>query len=377
MREGISRTQCSLSPPAQGSTGSSWIRCPGLGFVGRDLLEATGDDDAPARAVGAVEAVDLEAAVRADPLVELQPWIGAEDDRLAIHAVVHGQDQRSTVGHDGEPPDLVGSQELQAPGPVHHLDAGGHARILRRHGRRSPGPFVPLAPGPTALLLRATLADAAPSRSAGVTQGGKRWGGWYRGAAGDRLSVQLEEWLGDGSTKTVGGLVTRFGPHSFAVVFVLLMALPALPLPTGGVTHVLEVATMLLALELIVGRREVWLPARWQDKELPALASPRFQRALLGRVRWCERWSRPRMAHLLERGLVHRLYGLVILTFALVAFVAPPFSGLDTLPALGAVVLSLGVLLGDVVVAMVGVAIGTAGTVLVIGLARAVTGLLW
>ena len=199
----------------------------------------------------------------------------------------------------------------------------------------------------------------------------------YRGAARDRLSVQLEEWFGDGTTKTIGGLVARFGPHSFAVVFVLLMALPALPLPTGGVTHVLEVATMLLALELIVGRREIWLPARWQDKELPALSSPRFQGALLGRVRWFERWSRPRMAHLLERGLVNRLYGLVILALALVAFVAPPFSGLDTLPALGAVVLSLGVLLGDVVVAMVGVAIGTAGTALVIGLARAVTGVLW
>ncbi|MET0902579.1 MAG: exopolysaccharide biosynthesis protein [Acidimicrobiales bacterium] len=198
-----------------------------------------------------------------------------------------------------------------------------------------------------------------------------------RDAAGDRLSVQLEEWLGDGRAKTIGGLVARFGPHSFAVVFVLLMALPALPLPTGGVTHVLEVAAMLLALELLAGRREIWLPARWHDKAVPALSSPRFQRALLGRVRWCERWSRPRMAHLLEHGLVRRLYGLVILALALVAFVAPPFSGLDTLPALGAVVLSLGVLLGDVVVAMVGVAIGAVGTALVIGLARAITHLLW
>ena len=33
------------------------------------------------------------------------------------------------------------------------------------------------------------------------------------------------------------------------------MALPALSLPTGGATHVLEAVTMLVALQLVVGRR--------------------------------------------------------------------------------------------------------------------------
>ena len=46
-------------------------------------------------------------------------------------------------------------------------------------------------------------------------------------------------------------------------MFVLLLAVPALPLPTGGATHVFEVIAMLVALQLIVGRRQIWLPARW------------------------------------------------------------------------------------------------------------------
>jgi hypothetical protein len=48
------------------------------------------------------------------------------------------------------------------------------------------------------------------------------------------------------------------------------MALPALPLPTGGATHVLEAVTMLVALQLVVGRRCIWLPARSQSLKLAA-----------------------------------------------------------------------------------------------------------
>ncbi len=42
---------------------------------------------------------------------------------------------------------------------------------------------------------------------------------------------------------------------------------------------------------------------------------------------------------------------------------APPFSGLDTPPSLGVVLLSLGVLLEDFLVVVVAVAIGAAGVV--------------
>src|SRR5438128_1583080 len=85
---------------------------------------------------------------------------------------------------------------------------------------------------------------------------------------GDKLSDQIELWLRDDRPKTVDSLIEMFGDGSFAILFVLLMALPALPLPTGGATHVLEVITMLLSLELIAGRRRVWLPRRWRRVEL-------------------------------------------------------------------------------------------------------------
>ena len=45
------------------------------------------------------------------------------------------------------------------------------------------------------------------------------------------VSDELEQWLAGDQPKTLGSIVELFGPRSFAAVFVLLMALPALPLP--------------------------------------------------------------------------------------------------------------------------------------------------
>jgi hypothetical protein len=188
-----------------------------------------------------------------------------------------------------------------------------------------------------------------------------------------KISAELEEWLETDRRKTMGDLVDTFGPRSFAILFIVLMALPALPLPTGAVSHVLEVVTMLLALELIIGRTEVWIPKRFHDRELKGLTNSKFQNTLLKRLRWFEKFSRPRMAGLLDNRLTGVVFGAAVFGFALTAFLAPPFSGLDTLPALGAVVLSLGVLLGDIVIAGAGIGIGAIGLALVIGLGKAIT----
>jgi hypothetical protein len=201
------------------------------------------------------------------------------------------------------------------------------------------------------------------------------------GAAGEeeeeqKVSAQLDEWLHSDRKKTLGDLVETFGPRSFAILFVVLMALPALPLPTGAVSHVLEIVTMLLALEMIVGRTEVWIPHRFEHRELKGLSGPKFSGALLKRIRWFEKFSRPRMAGLLEHRLTGVALGVAVFGLALTAFLAPPFSGLDTLPSLGVVVLGLGVLLGDIVVAGVGLGLGVVGVVVVVGLGKAITKLL-
>ena len=70
-------------------------------------------------------------------------------------------------------------------------------------------------------------------------------------AASTTVSDELGHWLGDDQPKTLGNLIELLGPRSFALISMLLMALPALPLPTGGATHALEAVTMLVALQLV------------------------------------------------------------------------------------------------------------------------------
>jgi hypothetical protein len=192
------------------------------------------------------------------------------------------------------------------------------------------------------------------------------------GSSPQRLSDELARWLAGDSQKTLGSLADLFGQRSFAILFVLLLGVPALPLPTGGATHVFEIIAMLLALQLIVGRDEIWLPQRWKGRSVAGPRQRRFIEGLMKLIRRLERISRPRIGILFGHRLTHVTFGVLVLGGSLGAFLAPPFSGLDTLPALGVVLLSLGVLLEDAVIVVAGLAIGAGGVLLEIVLGEAV-----
>lgn len=141
------------------------------------------------------------------------------------------------------------------------------------------------------------------------------------------LSNELERWLRSDGDMSLQGLIELFGEKSFAILFVLLLRVPALPLPTGGATHVFEIIA--------------------------------------------ERFSRPRLRFLFNHRLSNIVFGALVVGGSVGAFVAPPFSGLDTLPALGVVVLSLGVLLEDALVIAVALLLIAAGVVLEVVLGEA------
>jgi hypothetical protein len=187
----------------------------------------------------------------------------------------------------------------------------------------------------------------------------------------EKVSDELERWLSGEGDKTLGSLIELFEDKSFAIVFVLLLGVPALPLPTGGATHVFEIIAMLLALELVVGRKQIWLPRRWRGIELGGDKQQRFLAALMKTIRRLERLSRPRLRFLFDHRLSGIVFGLLVLAGSIGAFLAPPFTGLDTLPALGVVLLSLGMLLEDFLVAIAALLVGVAGVVLEIALGSA------
>jgi hypothetical protein len=66
-----------------------------------------------------------------------------------------------------------------------------------------------------------------------------------------------------------------------------------------------------------------------------------------------------------------RFTGLLLVGFCAAASVAPPLTGLDTLPALGAVLIGLAILLEDVIVYVVGTIVGTGGVILLVAVSAA------
>jgi hypothetical protein len=185
------------------------------------------------------------------------------------------------------------------------------------------------------------------------------------------VSEQLERWLTSDGEKTVASLVELFEAKSFAILFVVLLGVPALPLPTGGATHVFEIIAVLLAVQLIAGRRHIWLPQRWRTLELAGDRQQRFLTALMKMIRRLERISRPRLRFLFDHRLSNIVFGLLVIGGCVGAFLAPPFTGLDTLPALGVVLLSLAVLLEDFAVVVAALIVGVTGVVLEIVLGSA------
>jgi hypothetical protein len=187
----------------------------------------------------------------------------------------------------------------------------------------------------------------------------------------EAFSDELERWLRDDTPKTLGALRRVFATKSFAVTILMLMFVPALPLPTGGITHVFELIAVLVGAQMVIGRDTLWLPKRWHDRELGSLTTGKAIPFIVRQVRRFERLARPRGVALLERRWFLRVLGVAFIVLAIAAALAPPFSGLDTFPALGAVVLALGIILEDILIVGIGALIGLGGFALILTLGAA------
>ncbi len=186
------------------------------------------------------------------------------------------------------------------------------------------------------------------------------------------FSDQLEGWLKGGQAKTLASLDHVFQDKSFAIMFLVLMIFPALPIPTGGVTHVFEIIVMLLSMEMVAGLKAPWLPKKWKHMPLGKALTGRVIPEMQKRIRWLEKRSSARGRWIFSLPLAPRLLGLIIFGLTLGAFLSPPFSGLDTLPSLGVVIISLAIILDDFLMLLAGTIVGALGIVLSVALGAAI-----
>jgi hypothetical protein len=160
------------------------------------------------------------------------------------------------------------------------------------------------------------------------------------------------------------------GDRSFATLLLFFALLNMLPLPPGS-TLVLGVPLVLVAVQMVMGRRSVWLPRFLLGKSLEAGQFRRLAAKMMPRLERLETFVRPRYWPFPTRRAAERVIGVTALVLGTLVTLPIPFG--NWFPALACALLGLalserdGVLLGAAVlvivisVLMVGAVFGTAG----------------
>lgn len=116
-----------------------------------------------------------------------------------------------------------------------------------------------------------------------------------------RLLDQLDE-LADQDSVSISEIVEKLGTSSFAsimLIFTLISASPASAIP--GVTAVVGMIVAILVVQMMVGKKSVWLPGILLRRKLSGDKLRKGTGWLRKPVGWAERILRKRLSALLHR----------------------------------------------------------------------------
>jgi hypothetical protein len=175
------------------------------------------------------------------------------------------------------------------------------------------------------------------------------------------LSTVLRDFIdGPEERVTLDMMLDRFGHRSFGTLLFAIAILCLLP----GAAAPIGLVLALVAAQVAIGFRHVWLPAFLRRRSISRQALSRGLTPVIGRLERIERFSSPRLSWVFG-SVGDRLIGLVAMVLALVIILPIPFGNI--LPAASVALLALALVLKDGVIALLGYA-ATGGTVVFLGL---------
>lgn len=177
-----------------------------------------------------------------------------------------------------------------------------------------------------------------------------------------RLSVELERFFfqeAQGSKVTLFDILQLAGERTFGFLFVLLALPSALPVPAPGYSIPFGVVLLVLAVQLVVGRRQPWFPKGWQQRGFALGQVQRVVKAGLPWLRRIELLSRPRLTYICCSVAGRVVIGGAIALMAISMMI--PIPGTNTLPAIGILVTGFGLLDDDGAISLAGVVLCVMG----------------
>jgi hypothetical protein len=181
-----------------------------------------------------------------------------------------------------------------------------------------------------------------------------------------RLSDMLDAIANDPARETIAAIDVRdaMGDRAFGALMFFFAAPNALPVNMPGVSTVLGLPLVFLALQLMLGFAVPWLPRFLLHRTFPRPAFARVMNHALPWIRRAERLLRPRLTTLAD-GAFERVIGLACVVLAAVLILPIPFA--NSGPGIAICVLALALLERDGAATLLGLAIGGASITLAWG----------
>jgi hypothetical protein len=173
----------------------------------------------------------------------------------------------------------------------------------------------------------------------------------------ERTSAVLYEIAySDGERVTFNEILQQLRHRAFGFMMMIFAVPCMLPMPPG-IPTISGIALVIIAVNLILVRRRLWLPRKIAEKSLARSDLRRIVERVSRPLQRLERICRPRLAVVTEPvGKV--LVGVVVLALGILMILPIPFIG-NIPPGIAASVIAIGLTERDGVVVLVGLVVGT------------------
>ena len=170
-----------------------------------------------------------------------------------------------------------------------------------------------------------------------------------------RLSKELNRYFFEedrGETVSLAQVIALAEEKVFGIVLLLLAFPSALPVPAPGYSTPFGIMIFLIAGQLVLGRKSLWLPASWQRK---TIKTEKLQGVLKKGLPWLkkvEAIAHPRLPMVCQSSGGRILMGCTICLMAMSMSI--PIPGTNTLPAISVFLTAFGLQEDDGLISVAG-----------------------
>ena len=161
---------------------------------------------------------------------------------------------------------------------------------------------------------------------------------------------------------TLNEILEIAGERTFGFLFVLLSLPSALPVPAPGYSVPFGIVMLLLALQLIAGSEQPWLPEKFRKKGFERSTIQGFLRKGMPWLKRIETVARPRLTPVCTSRVGRMAIGCAIALMSISMMIPIPLT--NTLPAIGIFVTGFGLLDDDGAISLAGLTICATGAAL-------------